>query len=152
MRLKSNFVHGIQAFAEGGLLALVVVGLVAGAAFASGGAGPNKSSTSSIDLVVVTAASLSTSGTVEATYGDTITFNIATTATAYPYVNLLCYQNGALVAQGWAGFFDGALGNQTFRLYSPQWTGGAADCTANLDMKWHMQWKVLASTSFHVSA
>jgi hypothetical protein len=130
---------------------MVVVGLMAGAAFASGGAAP-KSSTSTISMVVVGTAGVTAAATVQATYGDTITFDVSTTATAYPYVNLLCYQNGTLVAQGWAGFFDGALGNGTFRLYSPQWTGGAADCTANLDMKSNNKWKVLASTTFHVDA
>ena len=75
----------------------------------------------------------------------------ATDATASPYVNLKCYQSGNLVAEGWAGFFDGALGDRTFGLYSPQWTGGAADCTAWLDMYSHGKWKELASTSFHVS-
>jgi hypothetical protein len=151
VRLKSRLVHGTQAVAEGGFLALVVVGLAAGAAFAGNGAGPDKSPTSTISLVVVGTAGVSTSATVQATYGGTVTFDIATTA-AYPYVNLKCYQNGVLVSQSWAGFFDGALGNRTFRLYSPQWTGGAADCTANLDIKTNNKWKVLASTSFHVSA
>jgi hypothetical protein len=152
VRLKSRFVHGIQAVAEGGLLALVVVGLMAGVAFASNGAGPNKSSTSTISMVVVGTAGVAQAATVQATYGGTVTFDVATTATAYPFVNLKCYQNGVLVAQGWAGFFDGALGDGMFGLYSPQWTGGAADCTANLDMKANTRWKVLASTSFHVGA
>jgi hypothetical protein len=151
VRLKANFVHGIQAVAEGGLLAVVFVGLMVGAASASNGAGPDKSS-SSISLVVLGTGSLTTSATAEPQYGDRVTFNISTTATTYPYVNLKCYQNGALVAQGWAGFFDGALGTQAFGLYSPQWTGGAADCVANLDMNSHGKWKVLASTSFHVGA
>jgi hypothetical protein len=150
VRFKSKIVHGIQAVAEGGILALVVGGLAVGAAFASGG--PNRSSTSTISLMVVGTAGVATAATIDATYGGTVSFNISTTATAYPFVNLKCYQNGALVAQGWAGFFDGALGSRTFGLYSPQWTGGAADCTANLDMKSGTKWKVLATTAFHVGA
>jgi uncharacterized membrane protein YeaQ/YmgE (transglycosylase-associated protein family) len=150
VRLKSNFVHGIQAIVEGSLLAMIVVGLLAGAAFASGG--PTKSSTSTISMVVVGTSGATGAATVQATYGGTITFDVATTATAYPFVNLKCYQNGVLVAQGWAGFFAGALGDEMFGLYSPQWTSGAADCTANLDMKVNTKWKVLASTSFHVSS
>jgi len=54
-----------------------------------------------------------------------------------------------LVAQGWEGFFAGSLDDQMFGLYSPQWTGGEADCTANLTTP---PWMVLASTSFHVYA
>jgi hypothetical protein len=151
MRIKSIFVHGLQAVAEGGLVALMIVGLMAGTAFASNGGGPIKSS-SSISLVVLGASSGTTSATSDPQYGGQVTFDISTTATAYPFVNLKCYQNGTLVAEGWAGFFDGALGNQAFGLYSPQWTGGAADCTANLDMKSNAKWKVLATTSFHVGA
>jgi len=110
---------------------------------------PDKSSSSSISLVLLNAASAS--AVSEPSYGDAVTFDIATDATSSPYVNLKCYQGGNLVAEGWAGFFGGALGDRTFGLYSPQWTGGAADCTAWLDMYSHGKWKELASTSFHVN-
>jgi hypothetical protein len=135
--------------------AMIVAALVALAlattAFAATGGGAAKGS-SSIDLVLVNTAGVTAAATASPSYGDPITFAVSTTATQYPYVNLLCYQNGALVAEGWTGFFEGALGNQTFRLYSPQWTGGEADCTAWLDMNSHGRWKQLASTSFHVNA
>jgi hypothetical protein len=139
-------------------LSLVAVLSVAGTAIASNGVGPNKSSSSSISApLVISSATASTSSTTTATtsgprYGDVITFNVSTTATTQPYVDLTCYQNGALVGEGWRGFFDGALGSGTFGLSSPQWSGGAADCTANLDMYSSNKWKVLASTSFHVDA
>jgi hypothetical protein len=57
-----------------------------------------------------------------------------------------------LVGEPWEGFFDGALGDRTFTLSSPQWTGGAADCTASLEAYVNGRWKPLASTSFHVYA
>jgi hypothetical protein len=120
-------------------------------AFAGNGVGPNKSSSSSISLVLMNAAT-TTTGTSGASYGNQVTFNVSTTVTAYPFVNLKCYQNGSLVGEGWAGFFAGALGSQAFGLYSPQWTGGAADCTATLDVYSNGKWKELASTSFHVNA
>jgi hypothetical protein len=82
-------------------------------------------------------------------YGDTVTFDVATTATAEPWVNLKCFQNGVLVAQGWNGFFDGSITGRNFGLYSGAWSGGAADCTAYLT---NPQWSVLASTSFHADA
>jgi hypothetical protein len=85
----------------------------------------------------------------QAHWGQLVTFDISTTATDQPWVNLQCYQNGALVAQGWEGFFDGSLSDRIFGLYSQQWTGGEADCTAYLDTP---QWTALASTSFHVYA
>ena len=104
---------------------------------------------SSISLVVLSAPTAEASGSVPH-YGDPVTFDVSTTETAYPYVNLKCFQNGNLVAEGWAGFFDGALGTRTFGLYSPLWTGGAAECTAWLDMNSNGRWKQLASTSFRV--
>jgi len=110
----------------------------------SGGKGHVQSSNSSLSLVLLN----STDGLPH--WGQQVTFTVSTTATAYPYVNLKCYQSGNLVAEGWAGFFQGALGDRTFGLYSPQWTGGAADCTAYLDMDSNGKWQQLASTSFHV--
>lgn len=130
-------------------VALAAVLALSGTAFASNnGGGPNKSSSSSITLVVPIGVAAPTGPN----YGGTVTFNVSTTATQYPYVNLQCFQNNALVGQGWAGFFAGALGSESFGLYAPQWTSGAADCTAWLDMSVNGHWKVLASTSFHVNA
>ncbi|HZN87352.1 MAG TPA: hypothetical protein VFB44_00100 [Thermoleophilaceae bacterium] len=108
-------------------------------------------STSSIELVPPAAALDATADTSWPRYGDEITFEVKTTATESPFVNLECYQGGALVAQGWEGFFDGALGNRIFGLASPSWTGGEADCTAWLKMYVQRRWKALASTSFHVA-
>ena len=133
------------------LLASLVALALAASAFAANGGGPVKSS-SSISLVMVNSAGATPAAASSPSYGDSVTFDVSTTATQYPYVNLLCYQNGVLVAEGWAGFFEGALGNRTFALYSPQWTGGEANCTAWLDMNSHGRWKQLASTSFHVNA
>jgi hypothetical protein len=127
--------------------AAVVVAPVAGAPGGHGG-GPTKS-VSSISLAVPAG-----SGTTDAwpRYGDKVTFAVSTTATDQPWVNLKCYQNGALVAEGWEGYFDGALGDRIFGLYSPQWTSGAADCTAWLVDYANGRWKQLTSTSFHVAA
>ena len=67
-------------------------------------------------------------------WNDTITFNVSTTATAEPTVELTCYQNGSLayIAQG--GFYDSYPWPWTkyMLLNSGAWTGGSADCTANL--------------------
>ena len=114
------------------------------AAHSTGGKGHVQSTSSSLSLVLLNSTA------AVPRWGQVVTFNVSTDATAYPYVNLKCYQNGNMVAEGWAGFFAGALGDRTFGLYSPQWTGGAADCTAYLDMNSNGKWKQLASTSFHV--
>jgi hypothetical protein len=82
-------------------------------------------------------------------YGQQVTFTISTASTSQPWVHLKCYQNGVLVGEGWNGYFVGSLTGRNFTLASPQWTSGAADCTAALTTP---QWTVLASTSFHVYA
>jgi len=136
-------------------LALVtVVAIVAGPATAGGrgnggngggkgGGGKPSGGTGTISLVLLE----STDGLAH--YNQLIRFNVSTTATAEPWVNLRCYQGGALVAQGWEGYFERSLSDGNFRLNSPMWTGGDADCTADLTTP---QKAVLASTSFHVYA
>src|SRR5213593_2488733 len=98
-------------------------------ASAGNGAGPNKSSSSSISLVLMS-ASASTTSTSAASgpyYGDTVTFAVSTTATSQPFVHLKCYRSGNLVLEAWQGFFEGALGNQSFRLGPTlAWQSGAA--------------------------
>ena len=125
-------------------VALLSVGVVGAVVASAGGGGHFQSTNSNLGVVLLN----STDALPH--WGQQVTFNVSTDATAYPYVNLKCYQNGNLVAEGWAGFFNGALGDRTFGLYSAQWTGGAADCTAWLDMYAHGKWKQLASTSFLV--
>jgi len=82
-------------------------------------------------------------------YGQDVTFKVSSTQTTQPWVHLTCAQNGATVAESWEGMFSGSLSDGVFGLYSPQWTGGAADCTATVT---NPSWTPLASTSFHVYA
>jgi hypothetical protein len=83
-------------------------------------------------------------------HGDMVVFDVSTTATTQPFVNLQCFQNGVMIANGWAGYFDGALNtSRNFGLNAAGWQG-AADCTAWLDMSTRQGWRQLASTSFHV--
>jgi hypothetical protein len=113
------------------------------AAPGGGGGKPSKGGAGTISLVLLD----STDGLAH--YGQHVTFNISTSATDQPYVHLVCKQNGTMVAEGWAGYFDGALGGRDFTLSSPAWTGGDADCTGYLTKP---DKTVLASTSFHVYA
>jgi hypothetical protein len=86
-------------------------------------------------------------------WGDTVTFNVSTTATTTPFVNLVCYQNGVQVASGWKGFWDGSIDpNWNFGLSSPMWKSGAADCVAWLDKQTKQGWQQLASVKFQVGA
>jgi len=84
-------------------------------------------------------------------FGDQVRFNISTTATTQPWVLLKCYVNGALVAQGSEGYFSGALDDGNFGLYSPQWSSGGANCTADLAKYTSKGFQTLASTSFQVN-
>ena len=86
-------------------------------------------------------------------FGDQVTFTVSTTATAEPWVNVNCYQNGTRVYGQWRGFFDRYQYGQIFTLGpTPSWTGGAAECTAKLVKRDNARDKTLATTSFHVAA
>ena len=151
MRIRSVLSHSVQAVAAGSLIALLVVGLMASSVFAakpaaSGGKpGGGGTGTSTISLALM-------DGATAPHFAARVTFNVATTATAYPYVHLKCYQGGSLVGEGRQGFFPTALGNEWFYLGpTPSWQSGAADCTATLEKSTSKGWSILASApSFHV--
>jgi hypothetical protein len=83
-------------------------------------------------------------------YGKQVTFNVS--ASFQPWVNLTCYQNGTLAYNAWAGFFPSYEYGQIFTLTSGWWTGGAADCTANLTESTAKGLVTRATTTFHVYA
>ncbi len=148
-RLRALTSHTLVVLAETGLVAALVVGMIAGTAFAAKGGGHggggNTGGTGTITLVLM-------NGATAPQFGGQVTFNVSTTSTTSPFVNLVCYQNGQQVSSNWQGFFDGAMGNQWFYLGpSPSWSGGAATCTAYLDKYTGKGWSVLASTSFSVA-
>jgi hypothetical protein len=136
--------------AQVGALVLALVLVPAALAAKGHGGGGNTTSTSSISAPVI----VTDTGTPGLSYGDSVTFNISTTATTQPWVNLRCYQNGATVLNAWDGYFAGALNyNWNFGLGSGAWQSGAADCTAYLDMSnGRNGWTQLSSVSFHVDA
>ena len=59
-------------------------------------------------------------------FGDTVKFNVSTTATT-PFVSLSCYQGTT-----WVYAAGGYQADWNFTLSSNSWPGGAADCTATL--------------------
>ena len=153
MRIRSVFHHTAQALAEGALIALIVVGLVAGSALAArGGGGGHKggggTTTGSGTISLVSPPVVDNNGNGSPNWRDVVRFNVST-STTQPYVNLYCYQNGAFVAGGSEGYFPGALDDGNFGLYGGSWAGGAADCTAKLV---NASGSVLGSTSFRVGA
>ena len=151
MRIRSVLSHSVQALAEGVLISLLVVGLIAGTAFAGrGGTGKPSGGGGTISLSPL---AYDANGDSLPNYGDRVTFTLSTTATTKPWVELDCYKGGALVYQDRRGFFDGSLTGEVFNLgTSGAWQSGAADCTAWLVKYTTKGWSKLASTSFHVDA
>jgi hypothetical protein len=142
----------LGAAAEAGLISVLIFGLSAGSAFAAKGGSPahNSGGGGTITLAPLV---YDANGDGLPNWSDTVVFNVSTTATTQPFVNLQCFQNGALVLNGWNGYFAGALNSSwNFGLASGAWQGGAADCTAWLDMATKRGWSQLTSTSFHVDA
>src|SRR5439155_15247620 len=101
VRIRSVLSHSAQALAEGALISLLVVGLLAGSAFAarggntaSGGGGGKHGGGSTggsgtISLVMVN----DTNRDGSPNYGESATFNVSATVT-YPWVHVNCTQNG----------------------------------------------------------
>ena len=88
-------------------------------------------------------------------FGDTVTFNVQTSATAYPWVTVTCKQNGTQVYQASRGIFATSLSEDFTLGPTGLWTSGAADCTATLE-NWDSYSKngtitPLASISFAVN-
>jgi hypothetical protein len=130
------------------LLSGLILGLTAGSVFAGKGA----KTASSIELAMVNAA-VATAEVAGPNYGDTVTFNVATTATDRPYVLLNCYQDGAWVYAAQAGFWASYPWGQNFVLSASSWTGGSASCTARLGVLSAdgARFRELATTSFDVA-
>jgi len=130
-------------------MATILATVTTGAAVAGkGGRGHNASASGggTISLVLLN----STDGVPH--YGQQVTFNVSTTATDKPSVKLNCYQGGVLVYTHSAGFYAGYPWpwEQTFTLRSGAWTGGAADCTAELYFWDGRKFITLTTLGFHV--
>jgi hypothetical protein len=124
--MKRRIAHTVQIGTI--ILALALVPAALAAKGGGGGHHGNGGTTgsSSISLVLLN----STDGLAH--YGQDVTFNVSTTATSSPYVELDCYQSGALVYMNSKGFFPSYPWGQVFTLSSGAWTSGAANCTATL--------------------
>lgn len=115
-------------------------------------AAPHKPGSGSSSVVLSLPPVVDNNGDGLPNWGDTVTFNVSTTATTQPYINLVCSGNGVGYSS-WKGVFPGSLDtNWNFVLSSGGWTGGAADCTATLGMYTKHGFSKLTSTSFHVNA
>ena len=116
----------------------------------SGGGKPpgGGGSTSSLQLVVLTG------GDSVPNWGEDVTFNVSTTATTQPYVDLVCSQGGTVVYSATSGFYASYPWpwTQTMNLASQSWTGGSAACTGTLYMFAGKGKTVLATLPFTAAA
>ena len=150
MRIRSVLTHSAQAILEGALIATMVVGLLAGTAFARGGGHGGSTTTGGGTITLADPLVVDQNDNGKPNFGDVVTFNVSTTATTQPYVNLVCSGSGASY-NSWRGYFAGSLdSNWNFVLGSGGWTSGAADCTAWLGMYTKRGFQRLDSTGFHV--
>jgi hypothetical protein len=144
---------GIRSFAAvvaiGALVSLAPAAHAAKGGGGSKGGGKPSGGSSSFSLVLLD----STDGVPH--WSQRVTFDISTTQTDKPYVDLRCSQNGTLVYTNTAGYYDGYAWswNQTMDLESQAWTGGDADCAARLYSASNSgATTTLATMTFHVYA
>jgi hypothetical protein len=131
--------HVLEAVAEGGMIAVLGIGLIAGTTFAAKGGHVNNHNGSSAAITVP-----------DGVFGGTTTATVnsdGSATTAYAS----CDQGGMTVYAQYVNL--DATGHATFRLGpTPLWSSGAASCKAQAGT-WgnNGRWQSLASTSFNVS-
>jgi hypothetical protein len=119
--------------------------LAAGSAFAG-------KPSSSLSLVVLPSGGALAATTAQASFGGQVTFDVSTTETDHPFVNVRCYQGSVFVYDAWQGFWSGYYTDPVFTLSSGYWISGAADCTARLvSFGSNGREKSLNSLAFHVA-
>jgi hypothetical protein len=128
-------------------LALIAAFAFAPAALADKGGTKKADPSGSLSLVLLD----STDGLPH--WGQQITFTATSTA-KYDFVTVMCYQSGTWVYGSSKSFGFGSVSPQVFYLQSAAWTGGAADCNANLwaSTSSGTYLETLATRSFHVEA
>jgi hypothetical protein len=131
VRIRSVLSHSTQAVVEGALISLLVVGLMAGTAFAGKGGGAHTKPGGSTGSIAVTMV-VDNNGNGAPNWGDRITYDVSKVGVQNPFITTTCVQNGVHVLTTYAGFYPGYLwpGAQTITLSEELWTGGAASCTA----------------------
>lgn len=138
--------HTLMALAEASLIALLVVGLIAGTALAGRGGGkPSGGGSYSVTV--------DQSGPY--TFGQAIT--VSTNTPMYPnntgpWIDLMCYQGSTKVlGTTHAGFPDGWYYGDPFWLGpTGMWDGGDADCTVVVSHQARNKFVTDATVSFSV--
>jgi len=133
-----------------GVIVVLSLALIPAAFAAKGRPGGGGGGGSSISLKLST----DVNGNGVANWGDTITYNVSTSATSAPQVSTQCYQNNVLVLHASASFYpDNPFAYMEYvSLQSGMWTSGAADCTATMSYSSHKGSVTLATLNFHVDS
>jgi hypothetical protein len=130
--------HSAGAILEGGLIAVIAIGLVAGSALAAkptagGSTGGSKhggggTTTGSISVVMVT----DNDHNGAANWNDQVTYDVSKVGVQNPFITTTCTQNGSNVLTTYAGYYPGYIwsGAQTISLSTELWTSGSASCKA----------------------
>jgi hypothetical protein len=94
------------------------------------GGGTTTGGSGSLSIVMVSDAN----GDGHPNWGDSIRFNVTTSATSEPNVSVTCSQNGVVVYGATTGYYASYPWpwTQTMTLSSNSWQAGAASCTAKL--------------------
>jgi hypothetical protein len=127
VRIRRITKHTLQAIAEGSLIALLIVGLMAGTALAGKGGGGKPGGGGGVTVQVVTDAN----GDGLPNWGDQVHFTV-TTSNTRPIVSLTCTQGGTIVYGDSRPYYWPNIWDDTgvFTLSSLSWTSGAAECRA----------------------
>jgi len=128
---------------------LSLAGTQALAAAHGGGGGGKKPSPGTGTIVLVTLDSIDG----VAHWGQRVTFDVATTATTQPHVNVTCSQSGVVVYGTTTGYYADYPWpwTQVMTLASLDWSGGAADCVATLWYASGAKMVTLTTLAFHAS-
>ena len=137
VRIRSVISHSAQAVLEGALISFIVVGLIAGSAFAAKGGGGGR-----------TASGVSIS-VPNGVFGGTTTATV--TGGSGEWAHIICMQNGQTALLSWEP--TDSTGHASFQLGpTSSWTSGSASCTGqagHYDNR--SRWQTDASTTFSVS-
>ena len=142
MRIRSVLTHSGEALFEGLLIALLVVGLVAGTAFAGRGGNGKPSGGSTTSGVTISVP--------DGTFGQPVTATISGAGTT-EWFHVICMKNGTTALLDWEPV-DSTGHSTSVMGPTGSWTSGSATCTGqagHYDSR--SRWQTDASTSFNVS-
>ena len=138
MRIGSVLKHSGQAVLEGALIAMIVVGVLAGTAFAARGGGHN--TTSSVKISVT-----------DGVFASNVTATMSGASTSREWFHVVCTKDGTTALLDWEPF--DSTGHAT-SLMGPtgSWTSGGASCmgyAGHYDNR--SRWQSDASVAFTVT-